>query len=160
MQVRQRSQITAQPPIKCRVSWLTDMCVPTSSSPAALIRHYASRGNHVYGGFACEFVRNTAQMEWSATVGGHTLVSDPIATSSSSFAEIGHERNGSISRRQASLSHQLRIRQGALDVCRWSTLSPAIPYRLVPTFTLIRRLRIGWRLSSTRFYDRFVLHLN
>ena len=49
----------------------------------------------VYGGFAGEFIRNTAQMEWSAVVGDYTFVSDPIATSSSSFAEIGHERNGS-----------------------------------------------------------------
>ena len=49
----------------------------------------------VYGGFAGEFVRNSAQMEWSAAVGDYTFVSDPIATSSSSFAEIGHERNGS-----------------------------------------------------------------
>ena len=48
----------------------------------------------VYGGYAGEFVRNTAQMEWSATVGDYTFVSDPIATSSSSFAEIGQERNG------------------------------------------------------------------
>jgi len=49
----------------------------------------------VFGGFAGEFVRNTAQMEWNATVGDFTFVSDPIATSFSSFAEIGHERNGS-----------------------------------------------------------------
>jgi len=49
----------------------------------------------VYGGFAGEFVRNSAQMEWTATVGGLTLVSDPISTSSSLFAEIGQERNGS-----------------------------------------------------------------
>ena len=49
----------------------------------------------VYGGFAGEFVRNSAQMEWTATVGGLTFVSDPISTSSSLFAEIGHERNGS-----------------------------------------------------------------
>jgi hypothetical protein len=33
-------------------------------------------------------------MEWNAVVGDYTLVSDPIATSFSSFAEIGHERNG------------------------------------------------------------------
>jgi hypothetical protein len=51
--------------------------------------------NPVYGGFAGEFVRNAAQMEWTATVGDYTLVSDPISTSSSSFAEIGQERNGS-----------------------------------------------------------------
>src|SRR5215468_6758084 len=49
----------------------------------------------LYGGFVGEFVRNSAQMEWSAAVGDYTLVSDPIVTSSSSFAEIGHERNGS-----------------------------------------------------------------
>ena len=49
----------------------------------------------VYGGFAGEFVRNSAQMEWSAAVGDYTFASDPIVTSSSSFAEIGHERNGS-----------------------------------------------------------------
>lgn len=49
----------------------------------------------VFGGFAGEFIRNSAQMEWSAEVGDFTFVSDPIATSSSSFAEIGHERNGS-----------------------------------------------------------------
>jgi hypothetical protein len=49
----------------------------------------------VDGGFAGEFVRNTAQMEWTATVGDYTFVSDPLATSSSSFAEIGREWNGS-----------------------------------------------------------------
>jgi hypothetical protein len=48
----------------------------------------------VFGGFAGEFIRNTAQMEWTATVGDFTFVSDPLATSSSTFAEIGHERNG------------------------------------------------------------------
>jgi hypothetical protein len=47
------------------------------------------------GGLAGEFVLNAAQMEWTATVGDFTFVSDPLATSSSSFAEIGHERNGS-----------------------------------------------------------------
>ena len=49
----------------------------------------------VYGGFAGEFIRNNAQMEWTATVGDYQFVSAPLATSSSSFAEIGHERNGS-----------------------------------------------------------------
>jgi hypothetical protein len=46
------------------------------------------------GGFAGELVRNVAQMEWSATVGDLQYVSDPLATSASAFAEIGHERNG------------------------------------------------------------------
>jgi hypothetical protein len=49
----------------------------------------------VFGGFAGEFIRNSAQMEWTGTVGDFTFVSAPLATSSSSFAEIGHERNGS-----------------------------------------------------------------
>jgi hypothetical protein len=49
----------------------------------------------IYGGFAGEFVRNAAQMEWNAVVGDLTFVSDPLETSSSSFAQIGHERNGS-----------------------------------------------------------------
>ena len=49
----------------------------------------------VFGGFAGEFIRNSAQMEWTATAGDYSLVSDPLGTSSSSFAEIGHERNGS-----------------------------------------------------------------
>ena len=47
------------------------------------------------GGFAGEFIRNRAQMEWTATVGDYTFVSDPLSTSSSAFAEIGRERNGS-----------------------------------------------------------------
>jgi hypothetical protein len=48
----------------------------------------------VYGGFGGEFVRNSAQMEWTATVGDYTFVSDPLSTSSSSFAELGQMRNG------------------------------------------------------------------
>ena len=52
-------------------------------------------GGAVFGGFAGEFVHNTAQVEWRANVGDLLLVSDLLATSSSSFAEIGHERNGS-----------------------------------------------------------------
>ncbi len=49
----------------------------------------------VFGGFAGEFIHNEAQMEWTARVGDYTFVSAPLATSSSAFAEIGHERNGS-----------------------------------------------------------------
>ena len=48
----------------------------------------------VFGGFAGEFVRNAAQMQWTAKVGDFVFESDPLGTSSSSFAEIGHERNG------------------------------------------------------------------
>jgi hypothetical protein len=49
----------------------------------------------VYGGFAGVFNRNSARMEWSAKVGHLVFQSAPLKTSSSSFAEIGHERNGS-----------------------------------------------------------------
>jgi hypothetical protein len=48
----------------------------------------------VFGGFEGVFIRDTAQMEWTATVGNFTFVSAPLETSSSSFAEIGYERNG------------------------------------------------------------------
>ena len=41
-----------------------------------------------------EFIRNTATMEWSATTPDYEFVSHPASTSSSLFAEIGHERNG------------------------------------------------------------------
>jgi hypothetical protein len=49
----------------------------------------------VYGGFAGTFVRNTAQMEWTAETEDYTFVSAPLSTSSSGFALIGEERNGS-----------------------------------------------------------------
>jgi hypothetical protein len=48
----------------------------------------------VYGGFGGDFIYNRAQMEWSARVGDVSIVSDPIGTSSSRWAELGHERNG------------------------------------------------------------------
>jgi hypothetical protein len=46
-------------------------------------------------GFKGNYIRNQAQMKWAATVGDFTYVSDPIRTSSSVFAELGRERNGS-----------------------------------------------------------------
>jgi len=49
----------------------------------------------VYGGFAGTFVRNTAQMEWTAETEDYTFVSAPLSTSSSGFALIGEERKGS-----------------------------------------------------------------
>ena len=49
----------------------------------------------VFGGFEGEFIRNSAQMEWKGTVGDLKFKSDPLSTSTSSFAEIGRERNGS-----------------------------------------------------------------
>lgn len=49
-------------------------------------------------GFRGKFVRNRAQMEWSAQVGDFTFVSAPLSTSSSLFAEVGFMRNGSFFR--------------------------------------------------------------
>jgi hypothetical protein len=49
----------------------------------------------VFGGFEGDFIRNSAQMEWRAIVDGYVFESDPLETSTSAFAEIGHERNGS-----------------------------------------------------------------
>jgi len=48
----------------------------------------------VFGGFEGDFIRNSAKMEWSGTVGDLRFESDPLRTSSSSFAEIGREQNG------------------------------------------------------------------
>jgi len=45
-------------------------------------------------GHTGEYMRGTAQMEWSATIGDYDFVSAPIGTSSSDFAEFGQERNG------------------------------------------------------------------
>jgi hypothetical protein len=45
-------------------------------------------------GFSGQFLRNSGQMEWTATAGDYKFVSAPLATSSSSFAEIGREANG------------------------------------------------------------------
>ena len=44
--------------------------------------------------FGGEFVRGHAQMEWSAIVGDFEFHSDPLETSSSDFASLGTERNG------------------------------------------------------------------
>ena len=48
----------------------------------------------IYGGFEGKFIRNSAQMEWTARAGDFSFASEPLATSSSAFAEIGRERNG------------------------------------------------------------------
>lgn len=45
-------------------------------------------------GFAAELALATAQMEWTATAGRYSFASAPLATSSSTFAELGRERNG------------------------------------------------------------------
>lgn len=45
-------------------------------------------------GHAGEFIFNTARMEWTAEAGVYRFQSAPLATSSSSFAVLGTERNG------------------------------------------------------------------
>ena len=45
-------------------------------------------------GFVAELAPATAQMEWAARVGPYEFASAPLATSESSFAEFGRERNG------------------------------------------------------------------
>ncbi len=45
-------------------------------------------------GFAAEFVRGKAQMQWSAVVGDYRFTSDPLNMLWSDFAEIGTMRNG------------------------------------------------------------------
>lgn len=44
--------------------------------------------------FGGEFVRGRAQMKWKARIGSIEYESHPIATSDSSFASLGTERNG------------------------------------------------------------------
>jgi hypothetical protein len=48
--------------------------------------------------FTGKFIRNQAQMEWSATTEEFTFASAPADTSSSVFAELGQMRNGSFFR--------------------------------------------------------------
>jgi hypothetical protein len=48
----------------------------------------------VYRGFAGPFIRNTAPMACTATVGETMVVSAPLPTSSRGCAEIGLERHG------------------------------------------------------------------
>jgi hypothetical protein len=40
------------------------------------------------------FAQASAQMEWSAQAGDFSFESEPLATSQSTFAEIGSETNG------------------------------------------------------------------
>ena len=70
--------------------------VPASVSFTVQWSGVADRMNVVNttDGHAGEFVVNRAQMEWSAVVGDYEFVSEPMSTSTSGFAEIGHEQNG------------------------------------------------------------------
>jgi hypothetical protein len=72
-----------------------------SSAPAVVSYHLRWSGvtkrvktRDVVNGFAGEFIENNATLEWSAQTDHFEFVSDPANTSTSSFAEVGHERNG------------------------------------------------------------------
>ena len=72
---------------------------PSEPATASFEIHWAGRSPrqrvvNTAGEMEGQFIRNAATMEWSATNEKHTFVSHPASTSSSSFAEIGHERNG------------------------------------------------------------------
>jgi hypothetical protein len=45
-------------------------------------------------GHAGDFAFGAAQMEWTATAGDYSFKSAPLASSTSSFAVLGQERNG------------------------------------------------------------------
>ena len=71
---------------------------PVPATVSFLVR-WASAGERAHvvnesDGHAGQYIRTTAQMQWSATSGDFDYVSAPIGTSSSDFAEFGKERNG------------------------------------------------------------------
>ena len=45
-------------------------------------------------GFEGQFIETQAFVQWTSSQKGFTFVSDPMDTSTSSFAVFGHERNG------------------------------------------------------------------
>jgi hypothetical protein len=72
-----------------------------ASAPAVVSFHLIWSGvinrvktRDVVNGFAGEFIENNATIAWSAQTDHFQFVSDPANTSTSSFAEVGHERNG------------------------------------------------------------------
>jgi len=52
------------------------------------------RFRHVTGGWIAKLVFNSARIAWKAKTATATFVSGPASTSTSLFAEVGHERNG------------------------------------------------------------------
>ncbi len=50
--------------------------------------------NDAANGFAGEFAETPATITWSASENGFTFTSNAASTSTSVFAEVGHERNG------------------------------------------------------------------
>ena len=72
------------PPVPATVSFRVEW---RATAPPAPVRNETQ-------GFAGEFALATAQMEWTATAGRYSFASAPLATSTSTFAEMGRERNG------------------------------------------------------------------
>jgi len=58
---------------------------------SGVIERYHATNENLPTKFTGTFVRNTATMDWSATVGGSHLVGNPHK---SGIAIVGHERNG------------------------------------------------------------------
>jgi len=72
---------------------------PSDPATVSFEVHWAGRSPrqrvvNTAGEMEGQFIRNAATMEWSATTAKYKFVSQPAKTSSSVFAEIGHERNG------------------------------------------------------------------
>jgi hypothetical protein len=80
-----------KPPVPATVSFLVRWAGAAQGHGANAERAHIVNASD---GHAGEFIRTTAQMEWSATTGDFDFVSAPIGTSSSDFAEFGKERNG------------------------------------------------------------------
>jgi len=76
---------------------------PSEPATVSFEVHWAGRSarqnvTNAAGEMEGQFIRNAATMEWSATTPKYKFVSQPANTSSSLFAEIGHERNGAFFR--------------------------------------------------------------
>ena len=72
---------------------------PSDPATVSFEVHWAGRSPrervvNTAGEMEGQFIRNAATMEWTATTPNYTFVSQPARTSSSVFAEVGHERNG------------------------------------------------------------------
>jgi hypothetical protein len=84
--------LSEAPPVPARVSFSLHWNIQAAPDVTQLtIRDPAQ-------GYAGEFWQSeaagAATLEWSGSEAGFRFVSDPAATSSSYFAELGHERNG------------------------------------------------------------------
>jgi hypothetical protein len=77
----------SRPPVPGTVSFRVQW---TAAAALAPIRN----ADPVYGRYAGDFARATAQMDWSARVGPYEFRSAAMETSTSEFGLLGRERNG------------------------------------------------------------------